>query len=275
MTALRIDGVDVSHYQNGIFSHCDWNAAKPHVRFAYLKATEGTSYRDANYPLFRAWLNGHGVPVGGYHFAHPTPGSAKAQADYFLNYAKPKKGDLAPALDLEVNEHGMSEKALTTWVGTFFAEVHKYIGEAKGTTYTHFNLSNHFDTMLWVPRYSNPNYAPVIPRPWKTYSIWQFSDGVYGNPSRVPGFHAGCDLNHLNAGVDIRDMQIGVHKPTPAPAPRPAPAPAPKPVHNHVTEGNALVDQALAAYAKAEPERQVVHDQAAIIKKAREVMPPS
>jgi lysozyme len=70
MTApMRVDGVDISHHQNGKLDLA--RAKKAGVKFLYHKATEGETYKDPNYDKRRAEAKAAGIPFGGYHFARP------------------------------------------------------------------------------------------------------------------------------------------------------------------------------------------------------------
>lgn len=63
------------------------------------KATEGTSFRDGTYRAHRDAARIVGIPFGGYIFLHAlAPGN---EAEYFLSYAKPRKGDIQPIVDAE------------------------------------------------------------------------------------------------------------------------------------------------------------------------------
>jgi len=64
------------------------------------KATEGTSYQDPTYAEHRAVARSAGVPFGSYVFLHPK--STGDEAAYYLEYAKPKPGDIQPIIDCEV-----------------------------------------------------------------------------------------------------------------------------------------------------------------------------
>lgn len=66
------------------------------------KATEGTTFHDATYGDHRAIAKALGIPFGAYLFLHP--GSRGNEADFFLAYAKPKKGDIQPIIDSEVRD---------------------------------------------------------------------------------------------------------------------------------------------------------------------------
>ena len=61
-------GIDVSHWQGDIH----WPAvADDGVRFAFMKATDGTDYVDPTFASNRARARASGLEVGAYHFAKP------------------------------------------------------------------------------------------------------------------------------------------------------------------------------------------------------------
>ena len=74
--------------------------AAPGVRVVEAKATEGVKFRDGLYGTFRTTAAARHRAFGGYLFLHPTEGGA-AQADYFLAYAHPRRGDIQPVVDSE------------------------------------------------------------------------------------------------------------------------------------------------------------------------------
>lgn len=63
------------------------------------KATEGTTFRDHTYITHRDTARVVGVPFGGYVFLHASAGGN--EAEFFLEFAKPKKGDIQPVVDAE------------------------------------------------------------------------------------------------------------------------------------------------------------------------------
>jgi GH25 family lysozyme M1 (1,4-beta-N-acetylmuramidase) len=194
--AARIDGVDLSHWQSGSLDFGKAKAAG--ARWIYHKATEGWGARgavDSAYNTRRVEVHKAGLPFGAYHFARPRLSNGRAQAVFFLATAKPRPGDMRPMLDLE-DAGGLGRAALTRWVGDFVAEVVAQTG-VPPMLYTNFDLEKTFDCPLWVARYSNAMSAPKIPAPWKTYSIWQFSNGQFGVPHTVPGLGA-VDINTMN-----------------------------------------------------------------------------
>lgn len=99
--ALRDDesyGIDVSNHQGLI----DWSkVAADHVRFAYVKATEGKTFVDPYFARNWAGAQAVGVRIGAYHF-FSLCSSGQDQADAFLRAAPAGREALPPALDLEI-----------------------------------------------------------------------------------------------------------------------------------------------------------------------------
>ncbi len=73
---------------------------KAGVSHLYLKATEGTTFRDGTYQQRRSQGLKAGAKVGAYHFARAN--NPATEADFFLTtIGTPRPGDLRPCLDLE------------------------------------------------------------------------------------------------------------------------------------------------------------------------------
>jgi len=73
------------------------------------KATEGTSFRDSTLANQRGVARAVHVPFGSYLFLHPN--SNGSEAAYYLDYAKPRAGDIQPVIDAEVTNLGADELA--------------------------------------------------------------------------------------------------------------------------------------------------------------------
>lgn len=95
----RLRGIDASHHQGAI----DWKAvAGDGISFAYLKATEGTTFTDPTFAGHRAAAQRQGIRVGGYHyFQLCTPGADQA-AHFAAVLGELDGDDLPPAVDLEL-----------------------------------------------------------------------------------------------------------------------------------------------------------------------------
>lgn len=93
-----VRGVDVSEYQGQI----DWpRLAEQGMQFAFIKATEGSSYVD---PFFQSNWQGTeaaGVLSGAYHF-FSFDSAAETQAENFIATVPARAGMLPPVVDVEL-----------------------------------------------------------------------------------------------------------------------------------------------------------------------------
>jgi GH25 family lysozyme M1 (1,4-beta-N-acetylmuramidase) len=185
-TAAVVDGIDVSSHQGNVDWNYWWNQGK---RFAYVKATEGTSYRN---PYFAQQYNGSynvGMIRGAYHFALPNSSSGATQANYFASNGGGWSRDgktLPGALDIEYNPYGatcygLSQSAMVSWIRDFLNTYKARTGRdaviytnydwwsrCTGNT-TAFNSTN----PLWVARYSST--VGTLPGGWPYYTFWQWT----------------------------------------------------------------------------------------------------
>ncbi len=181
-------GIDVSSYQRTV----NWASYKSQKRvFAYVKATEGNSYKN---PYFASQYGGAakaGLIRGAYHFGNPSGASGKAQADYFVKHGGAWVADgktLPGVLDIEYNPYGgntcygLSKTAMVSWISAFVTEYKKkttrdaviytttdWWKRCTGST-TKFNRTN----PLWVARYGTSTPG-TLPGKWPFYTFWQYS----------------------------------------------------------------------------------------------------
>ena len=81
-------GIDVSHYQGTI----NWTSVKnAGYQFAFMKATQGTTYVDPTFATNRTNATAAGIPIGFYDFCEvsTTATDAIAEANHFLASIKP------------------------------------------------------------------------------------------------------------------------------------------------------------------------------------------
>ena len=99
-----VTGVDVSSYQGEI----DWEIlSSQNISFAFIKATEGSSFVDEHFAYNYAEARKTDLAVGAYHFfSYDSPGAA--QAENFINTVAPHAGMLPPVIDVEF--YGDKEK---------------------------------------------------------------------------------------------------------------------------------------------------------------------
>ena len=193
-----LPGLDVSSHQGNV----NWSSVKSNgATFAYVKATEGTSYQN---PYFAQQYNGSynvGLIRGAYHFALPNNSSGAAQADYFAAHGGGWSADhhtLPGALDIEYNPYGatcygLSQSSMRSWIHSFINEYHAKTGRW-ATIYTTLdwwstctgNTDTSFGTNspLWIARYSSS--AGTLPAGWGFYTFWQHaSSGTFPGDQNV------------------------------------------------------------------------------------------
>jgi len=181
----EVPGMDVSSHQGDV----DWPRSwADGARFAYVKATEGTGYRNPN---FAQQYNGSydvGMVRGAYHFALPDRSGGVEQADFFVDNGggwSPDGKTLPGAMDMEYNPYGdtcygLDQAAMTRWVLDFsnrvVARTQRYPTIYTSTSWwnrcvggsVHFGRTN----PLWVAHYAEALGA--LPIGWDYQTIWQW-----------------------------------------------------------------------------------------------------
>ena len=190
-----VRGIDISRH-NG---HVGWYEASLHdVRFAYIKATEGTDFRDPQFLYNWTQCPKDGVARGAYHFFNfCRPG--KDQARNFLQSVPVDPVALPPALDLEFsgNCHRIPTRAeVEREVSAFVKAIAgRYPGPpvfyATQDFYQRY-LDGHRNEFpphrLWIRSVvKQPSPPPCTDSGW---TFWQYS-GL----GRVPGVPGPVDLN--------------------------------------------------------------------------------
>eukprot|EP00827_Trimyema_finlayi_P000893 TRINITY_DN1266_c0_g1_i2.p1 TRINITY_DN1266_c0_g1~~TRINITY_DN1266_c0_g1_i2.p1 ORF type:complete len:147 (+),score=70.88 TRINITY_DN1266_c0_g1_i2:52-492(+) len=94
-------GIDVSNWDGVI----DWQKVKYEAgkSFAFMKATEGTTFKDKTYATNKQNAVANGIKTGAYHFFHPGT-DAIAQANFFIQQGGCANHQLPPVLDIEVTD---------------------------------------------------------------------------------------------------------------------------------------------------------------------------
>ncbi|MCK7625804.1 lysozyme [Streptomyces sp. RS10V-4] len=195
-----VEGVDVSSHNGNVAWSTLWSSG---VKYAYVKATESTSYTN---PYFAQQYNGSynsGMIRGAYHFATPDTSSGAAQANYFVDHGGgwSKDGKTLPgALDMEYNPYGatcygLSATGMVNWMKDFFATYRSRTGR-DAVVYTSTSWwqqctgnSTAFGSVnpLWVPRYGSS--VGELPAGWGFHTIWQYTSSgpTVGDHDRFNG----------------------------------------------------------------------------------------
>ena len=174
---FEVRGIDISRYQD----HIDWSRLRNAningmpVRFAFIKATEGTDLIDPyfNENFYQARQNG--ILRGAYHFFSPRT-DARQQARFFLRQVHLEAGDLPPVLDVETRGN-LTKKELQTAVKKWLDVVEQHYG-VKPIIYTGyaFKMENFNDTIFdaypyWIAHY----YVDELKYKGK-WTFWQYTD---------------------------------------------------------------------------------------------------
>jgi GH25 family lysozyme M1 (1,4-beta-N-acetylmuramidase) len=215
--ATRAKGIDVSNW-NGAIRWSKVRAAG--YRFAFGKATEGTSYVDKTYTTNRNGSEGAGLVFGAYHYARPTgstvaaaTASAIAQANHFLAVAGPQPGELPPVLDLEKTGN-LPRARLLVWTLAWLEQIYARTG-VEPFVYTsplfwRSNLGNSTavaaaGTELWIAHWTRASQPWVPARNWNGvgWRFWQWTDCV-----SVPGVPKKCTDGDRMNGTSLSAVAI-------------------------------------------------------------------
>lgn len=182
-------GMDVSAYQPSP----NWSADYANgARFAYIKATEGTSYISSSFSSQYANSFNAGLMHGAYVYAQPTQASGVATANYFYAHGggwSPDGRTLPPLLDIEYGNstqgtcYGMSTNAMVIWISDFVNAMHNLTGVWPAIYTTagwwsqctgdnaHFPLDPFF-----VAHYTTASTPGTLGASWATWTMWQWAD---------------------------------------------------------------------------------------------------
>ncbi|WP_260853603.1 GH25 family lysozyme, partial [Kocuria palustris] len=215
-----IQGMDVSGWQPSV----NWSREYAMgARFAYVKATEGTTYRSPTFDSQYIGSYQSGMTRGAYHFAIPTRSSSgAAQADYFIDNGggwSPDGRTLPGLLDIEYNPYpaygnicfNLSQSEMVAWIESFSNRYEQRTGRLPAIYSTTDwwqtctgNTSQFGDHPLMLARWTGS--PGPMPAGWTTYDIWQYSEsGPFSGDSNVFGGSA-AKLRDLAVNPDYRPI---------------------------------------------------------------------
>lgn len=210
----EVKGIDVSAWQPNITQE-DWFTLKKMfgVDFAFIKATQGVSYKSNTFQNDFDEAKNAGVIRGSYHFYERNVDPV-SQADWYLKVLGTlQKGDLRPVLDLEANPaSGYSQ--LSPMDLPRALRILKRIEEVTGErpmlycgAYAYTSMvpsggkSELSEYDLWLPMYTNGN--PFIPNGFPKLSFWQYTD-------RGASTEGPIDFNYFNGTyAELKAMTVG------------------------------------------------------------------
>jgi len=194
--AATTPGVDVSNYQGTI----NWTSVRnAGIQFAFIKSTEGTTYRDPRFGANYVGAYNAGVIRGAYHFALPDRSTGAVQANFLASSGGAWSADsrtLPAAIDLEGNPYGAycygrTQAAMRTWIADFLNTYRSRTGRYAviyTTTSWWTSCTGNYSGFwanhpLWLARWaSTPGALPAGAPFW---SFWQYTST--GSVAGIPG----------------------------------------------------------------------------------------
>lgn len=181
-------GIDVSNNNGSI----TWHDVAPHIGYALLKASEGTTFIDGFLSANIQGCRRNHIPFGPYHFGSNEGASGVAECDHFLDVAFShgwgKKGDLPGILDIE---RGKGGRPGVRFVREFARHYRRRTGH-RVMIYTGsfwrdilLNPMTLTRSKLILAAYTS-TWHGWLPRAWKKPWFWQYTDqgslpGLSGN----------------------------------------------------------------------------------------------
>lgn len=202
----QVKGVDVSHH-NPIL---DWAEVKrQNIHFTYIKATEGITHNDRNYPYNYKLAKENNIKTGSYHF-YNFGISGREQAKHFIRVAECQSGDLIPAIDVEhspanpYSKDPIFVKSVVKELKVMENEMYEHYG-VHPIIYTNTDcyklyINNSFpNNPIWI---SSLNKEPSDDI--KNWIIWQFT-----HTGELDGIVGDLDLNYFRHPFDeLQKLQL-------------------------------------------------------------------
>ena len=197
--------VDLFH-GDGVASFDQAHAAG--LRGIIHKATTGASGVDDAYASRRTEALKAGLLWGAYHWG--TAASTGDQVSNFLKIADPDPKTTLVALDFETDVgNQMTLDGAREFLGLISDKLNRkailYSGNVAKATLGKTSDPFFGSHRLWLAQYSN---TPSVQRSWKTYWLWQYTDGSANTPGRktlpgIPGDRANrLDCNYFAGTAD-------------------------------------------------------------------------
>ena len=201
---LVYEGIDVSNWQRYI----NYSQVKASgIEVVYIKASEGTTYKDPYFETNYQNAKANGLKVGFYHFltARNTQ-QARAQAQFFASVISGKSPDCKLAMDYEQFYEGHSIAEINQITQAFMERLQELTGK-EVIVYSNLNdARNVFNSEissrypLWLAYWGDYNNLQNIS------SNWQIFEGVqYTNKGVVPGINGYVDRNRFTQNILLEE----------------------------------------------------------------------
>jgi lysozyme len=243
MGALFIRGGNMPDTRTELPDVSDWDGEE--INFARMKQTgciaiiAKASQLTPSSHFARYWREARaaGMLRGAYHYLD-WRGSEVAQAELFVSVLQNDPGELPPFLDLEMypEKYGLKAMDVQAKVRRFLTIVETRLGKTPGIYVGWYYWNDWGSNDAWFARFPFwlPWYAAEtvikVPRPWKTWDFWQYTDK--GNPVPYGVVATNLDMNKYCGPAAQMLVKYG-------PAPTPAPVvPVPANLYRVVKDAN-------------------------------------
>lgn len=204
----EVRGVDVSAYQGKI----DWHTlAGQNISFAFIKATEGSSFVDKCFHYNFSEAQKTDLFVGAYHF-FSFDSDGNTQAKNFINTVTPFENMLPPVIDLEFygdkENNPPSRSDVDRELQTMLKILEAHYGKkpiiyATEKSYELYLAGGYSEYDIWI---RNVITAPKL-SDGRTWTFWQ-----YTNRKRLKGYEGKekyIDVNVFNGTIDEFKAYLG------------------------------------------------------------------
>lgn len=193
------EGIDVSNWQGYI----DYNRVRQSgIEVVYIKASEGTRFKDPYFEYNYQNAKANGLKVGFYHFLTATnTEQARKQAQFFASVIAGKDPDCKLAMDFEQFNGEISVTQINEIAQAFMQKLQELTGK-EIVVYSNLNDAlKVFNTKtarypLWLAYWGDYNSLQNIQASWQTWIGVQYtSRGV------VPGIEGYVDRNRFTQNI--------------------------------------------------------------------------
>lgn len=201
-----IEGIDVSNWQGYINYE---RVRRDGIEIAYIKSSQGESYKDPYFEINYENAKQNGVKVGVYHYVMArNVAQAEAEAQFFASVISGKQIDCKLAMDFE--EFGNLNKREINEISLAFLRKLKDLTGKDAIVYSDlynaqstFELSNNYP--LWIAYYNNYRELENIEADWETWQGQQYTD-----MGRVAGINGYVDRDLFTPKILLDDnTEIG------------------------------------------------------------------
>lgn len=184
---MSLNGIDIASWQAGI------DLSRVPCDFVIVKSTQGTGYINPDYTRAINQAENNGKLIGVYHYIDGT-GSAKAEAQHFVNVVKDKIGKAILCLDWESEQN--KAWGNLEYLDAMVKEVYNITG-VRPLIYASlsvfpWDIAKNNNCGTWVAQYANMNPTGYQSDPWNNFDC---TIRQYSSTGRLSGYNGNLDLN--------------------------------------------------------------------------------